>query len=358
MSGYEYGNARLRAMRSRLLSRRELIGLAEARSLPEFIGMFAQTSYRRSIELALVQASELESIYQALRHDFVETIVKIRGFYDDSERKLIDLILREYDVHNLKTVLRGLSHQAEQADIDGALLPTCDLPAGILEALLRASSPRGAIDLLATMRHPFAQPLLTLRAEQPGASLDQMEHALDRWRFDEARRALQHEQEEGKRVLAALRLENDIRNIMLVLRLIRYPAEQQALKIRLGHDGMEGILPAEGSIPVERLNRMLAAKRLSAALELLSDAPYIDALRAGMQAYDRSGQLSEIERGLRRFQLHWLSAQIVNDPLGIGVVLGYLAEKGNEVSNLRRAARGIQMRMAPGDIAVEMEFIE
>lgn len=357
MSGFEYGNARLRAMRSRLLPRGTLAQLAETRSLPEFIGLFAQTPYRKALEVALVQASDLESIYEALRRDFVDTIARVRGFYEGSERKLVDLILRQYDVHNLKTVLRGLSHHAQQVDIDTALLPTCDLPEPLLNELLRASSPRGAIDLLATIRHPFAQPLLALRAEQPGAELADMERALDRWRFTEAARALQGEQEEGRTVMAALRLDVDIQNILLALRLIRYPAEQQVLKMRLGRDGMDGIVPAVGTISVNQLDRMVATKSLNAAADLLADTPYHPALLEGRQVYSRSGQLSEYERALLRFRLHWHSAQLVRDPLGIGVVLGYLAEKANEVANLRRAARGVQMKQPPETIHMEMEFV-
>lgn len=357
MSGYEYGNTRLRAMRSRLLPRRTLQEMAEARSLPDFIGLFAQTPYRQSLEVALVQASDLQSIYEALRLDFVETVARVRSFYTGTERKLVDLILRQYDVHNLKTVLRGLSHHAEQVDIDSALLPDSDLPAPLLNELLRASSPRGAIDLLATVRHPFAQPLLQLRAERPGADLSEMERALDRWRFEEAARALQPEPEQGRRVLDALRLEMDILNVLLALRLIRYPDEQQVMKIRLGQDGLDGILPALGTIPAEQLNRMLATKSLSAAVEQLTGTQLAAPLQEGRRAYDRSGLLSEYERALRGYQLRWLSAQIVKDPLGIGVVLGFLAEKVNEISNLRRAARGVQMKQPPGNMLMEMELI-
>ncbi len=358
MSGFEYGNARLRAMRSRLLPRSMLAQLTETRSLPEFIGLFAQTPYRKSLEVALVQASDLESIYEALRRDFVDTIARVRGFYDGSERKLIDLILRQYDVHNLKTVLRGLSHHAQQIDIDTTLLPTCDLPEPLLNELLHASSPRGAIDLLATIRHPFAQPLLTLRAEQPGAELADMERALDRWRFNEAARSLQGEQEEGRTVMAALRHDVDIQNILLALRLIRYPAEQQVLKMRLGRSGLGGVVAAEGNIPIAQLERMIATKSLIAAIDLLAGTVYHAALQEGRLAYSRSSLLSEYERALLRYRLRWLSAQLVRDPLGIGVVLGYLAEKANEITNLRRAARGVQMKQPPEMIHVEMEFVQ
>lgn len=358
MSGYEYGNARLRAMRSRLLSRRELLELTEAKSLPELIGLIARTPYRKSLEVALVQASDLESVYEALRRDFVETIGKVRSFYDSREGKLVDLILRGYDVHNLKSVLRGLSHQVAQAEIARALLPTADLPAPLLNELLKASSPRDAIDLLATIRHPFAQPLLTLRAERPGADVAEMEHVLERWRFEEAMRRLQNEDDNGKRLLTALSQEADILNMLLVMRFIQQPAEQQALKAHVGKAGLEGLFPALGTLSVERLSRVYAAKSIREAVELLADTRYAPALQAGLRDFGRSGLLSDVELALTRYQLRWNAAQIVKDPLGIGVVMGYVALKISEIRNLRRIARGIQLKMTPGSIQAEMELAE
>lgn len=358
MKGYEYGNARLRAMRSRLLSRRELMDLAAAKSLPDLIIQISHTPYRKALEVSLVQTSDLESIYEALRCDFIETIAKVRSFYDGSERKLVDLILRAYDIHNLKTILRGLAHNVPRPEIETAMLPTTDLPAALLSELLRTSNPRGAIDLLATIRHAFAQPLLTLRAEHPGADLFDMEYALDCWRFTETTKALRSEDEGGRRVLLAQRLELDILNLLLVFRFIQSPTERQALKARLGEEGLGGLMPGTGNLSIDLLNRIGAVKNIRMAVDLLSETPYADAVRAGFLELERSGLISDMERALRRYQLLWNKSQLVKDPLGIGVVMGYLALKTNEINNLRRAARGIHMKQAPDAIQMGMELVE
>lgn len=358
MAGYEYGNTRLRAMRSRLLSRQALSELSEAASLPEFIGRLAQTTYRQALEVSLVQSSDLESIYATLRLDFVETASKIRSFYEGGERKLVDLIFRSYDVFNLKTILRGLTHQASRGDIDRALLPVGDLNETILNELLRASTMRGAIDLLATLRHPFAQPLLTLRAEQPGADLFDMERTLDRWRFNEAQRALKGQGDDRQTVLTALRMEMDLLNIMTVLRFVQSPADREVLRARLGDKPLETLFPALGLVSAQCLQEMFTTKTVKAGLDRLAGTSYETAARAGLTAYEQSGRLSEIEKWLHHGLFNWSVAQITKDPLGIGVVIGYLALKTNEINNIRRAARGIQFNMAHDAILEEMEFAE
>jgi vacuolar-type H+-ATPase subunit C/Vma6 len=67
MSGYDYGNARLRAMKSRLLSGRDLEALAEIGSLDGLIAALAKTVYRETVEIALVRASGLACVNEALR---------------------------------------------------------------------------------------------------------------------------------------------------------------------------------------------------------------------------------------------------------------------------------------------------
>ena len=53
MSDYDYGNARLRAMKSRLLSWRELETLINIDNLQGLIAALTKTAYRKPVEAAL-----------------------------------------------------------------------------------------------------------------------------------------------------------------------------------------------------------------------------------------------------------------------------------------------------------------
>jgi len=55
--------------------------------------------------------------------------------------------------------------------------------------------------------------------------------------------------------------------------------------------------------------------------------------------------------------LQWMMNQLTKDPLGIGVVLGYIALKTNEVSNIRWIARGIDLGLKAKVIRDELEMI-
>ena len=101
MSDYDYGNARLRAMKSRLLSRHELETLAGMESVPGLVSALTKTAYQPSIELSLTRVVGVEVIYLALRYDLLRTIGKVRSFFQHEAGERVTWLLRSYDVYKI-----------------------------------------------------------------------------------------------------------------------------------------------------------------------------------------------------------------------------------------------------------------
>ncbi|MBN1146158.1 MAG: V-type ATPase subunit [Anaerolineales bacterium] len=356
MSGYEYGNARLRAMKSRLLSRREMDALVEAGSIQGLIAALTGTAYRRSIEAALTRASGLACISEALHWDLIHTLGKVRAFYSDQAGEMVVVALRSYDLHNLKAILRGLSKNVAFGEILSVLAPIGELKDHVLAELASASNPRAAIDLMASMGLPFARPLLELRIEQPGADIPAMELALERWFFCEAYNYLQRERGNGGPLLPAIQLEADLANLLTVLRFVHSPEERKVLREWLHSDDLNLLFVGPGKLPFELLELAGNQDTINAAVETLSGTPYGPSLRTGLQAYARSMLLSEFEKQFKRLRLAWMSGQITRDPLGIGVLLGYSALKTSEVGNVRWIAHGFDLGLGKDAIRVELEY--
>ena len=78
MADFDYGNTRLRAMKSRLIPRRTLEGLAEAGSVQGLINALTDTAYREAVEAALVRLVGMDCLAEALRNDLVATVGKAR----------------------------------------------------------------------------------------------------------------------------------------------------------------------------------------------------------------------------------------------------------------------------------------
>lgn len=350
MEGYDYGNARLRAHKSRLLSRAEIEELAQVDTVHGLISYLLRTDYQKSVEAAMVRASGLECVAWALASNTVETLGRVRSFYSGSEGELVAILLRGYDVQNLTAVLNGLSKQAAPDEIVGALVPVGDLSAATLSQLARASEPREAIDLLATMRAPAARPLLKLRAERPGAGPFSMGLALSRWYYEE-------NMPQARGLLSsALELEADLINLMTIFRFAGAPFERQVLARRLGSDDLAKLLVGPGKLSFRQLVNAGKQESTKEAVDVLNETLYATPLLAGLERYQQSGHLSDIEKALRRFRLHWMGQLILKDPLGIGVVIGYVALKISEISNLRWIAHGLSLGLKEDTIKAELEF--
>ncbi|MFN2266476.1 MAG: V-type ATPase subunit [Anaerolineales bacterium] len=357
MSGYDYGNARLHAMKSRLLSRSEIEELVALDNLQVLIAALTKTAYRKSIGVALAHTSGMSCIAEALRNDLINTLGKIRKFYQGQAGEMVTVMLRRYDIKNLKAILRGMGKSVPAGEILASLLPIGELEYGTLTELARAPGPRAFIDLLASMGLPFAQPLLLLRSERPEVSTHEMELVLDQWYFQEAFQTCQHVRGGGSVLLFSLQLEADLTNLLTVLRFAHAPAERKVLKDWFDTGDLEGLFVGPGKLSFSLLADAGSQDTIESAIKILTETPYKAALNAGLQAYAQAARLSDFEKQLNRFRLNWMSRQFVNDPLGIGVFLGYLYLKVNEVSNIRWIAQAIQLEIKTNTIRSEMVFV-
>jgi V/A-type H+-transporting ATPase subunit C len=358
MSEFDYGNARLRARKARLLPRRTLEGLAEAGSLQGLLTALTNTVYRQAVEAALVRLTGMDALAEALRHDLVATLGNVRRFFAGRAGELAALTLRRYDLHNVKTVLRGLARHIPANEILASTLPVGDLGLADLTQLAGVADFRMAIDLLATWRTPLAQPLLELRARRPGADVPEMELALDRWHVHSALEVARAANEEGRPLLQALMLEADAANILTALRLIGVPEKAAILRQRFGTEDVTALFVGPGHVPFALLAQVAHQASIAQAVQILAQTPYGALLAQALESYTSSGRLSAFERALAQRQLQHAASLIAHDTLGIGVLLGYVALKTNEVANLRVIAQGLWLGHKPDRIRAELMFVE
>lgn len=356
MADFDYGNARLHAMKSRLLSRQTLEELAGVGSHATLISALTKTGYQEAIEVALVQFSGMEALNRARHTDLVNTIGKVRRFYHGNAADLVSWVLCRYDVDNVKTILRGLSQHVPADEVLSGTIPVGQLLPADLARLIRSANPRDAIDLLATWRIPLSQSLLALRAERPGAGLFEMELALESWYYRAAMRAADAHGSASLR--AALRLDADVTNILTALRLVGLTEATAFLRQRFNADDARPLLVGPGNIPLELLVEAAAQSSIRRAVNKLDDTPFGPMLAESFSQHAATGRLSEFEVILARRQLRHANSLLFSDPLGIGVMIGYLALKRVETNNLHRIALGVDMSEDPDRIRAELMFVD
>lgn len=357
MSDFDYGNARLHGMKSRLLTRPEMEELLAAGTVRGLINALTKTCYREAVELALVQFSDMAALNRAWRREWVNTLNKVQGFFHSGEAQdLLGWVAARYDVDNVKAVLRGLTQHVDANEILAGTLPVGRLTSADMARLSRLADARSAIDLLATWRDPLAKPLLRLRAERPGASLFQMELALERWYYRMAMAC--GDAREAAAFIRILRAKADGDNIMSALRLAGLPEATTFLRQYYGSDEAAPLLVGPGSIPWEVLNDSAAQTSIQRAVSKLAGTVYGEILSQALEQYRSSGLLSAFEAALTRYQLTLARSVLYTDPLGIGVAIGYLALKRNEINNLNRTAMGLAVGETADQIRTEIAFLD
>jgi len=315
---FGYVNARVRGLRSRLLPEGFLGEQVDAEGFAALSTALAQSPYARDLDEARGEHGPLAAVDAALARSFVRVTRLLLDSSKGAAHELIALLLRRYDLANLKAVVRGL-HAGRGADETMvAVLPAGALNASVLRAMAGADDAAAAGQVLAIARHPLAEAFRKAAAAyREDGDLLRFEVALDRafhalWAADVERLPAPA----GFRRWA--RAEIDATNLRTALKLRGRPTDAGDFFLAGGRD----LTPAAYA-RVAALPRGEPLPQLTGAL-----APVSGAVDAG----DVEARLSRaLDVVLRRLSL---------DPLDVGLVADYLRRKERETAQLRLLARG------------------
>lgn len=356
MTDFDYPNARIKAMASHLLTRMDFIHLASSASLQELVGKLLRTSYRKSVEVAILRSGDVIGLESGLQQGLKETFIRVRGFFKDEDRPVYNFVMRRYDIDNIKTILRGVSRRIAPLEIESALVPVAQLSLPVLKRLTQAASLREVVDHLASIGAELAAPLTSIRSHTP-EDLFWMELSLEKWYFRRAFSEVSTFPGSETVLKETLVVEADLTNLFTVHRFVHSPQDKEATLERLKIRDVDTLFVEPGIISINQLSRSIAEVSLERCINHFSATPYYPFLKEGFDAYQRTKLLSELEKPLRLYQykrrIHWYA----HDPLGIGVLLGYVTLKVNEISNLRWIAHGLYFGMDQEVIRKELEIL-
>jgi vacuolar-type H+-ATPase subunit C/Vma6 len=151
---------------------------------------------------------------------------------------------------------------------------------------------------------------------------------------------------EAEALMALTLLEIDCNNILTALRLQRSPRDGTTASVFF----------LEGGKAVNRtlFEELSTAADESAAIGRLKDLGVGEPFRAALAEHRRSGTLSPFEKEAHRFLTRQARNWSARDALGIGVALGYIWEKSQEVSDLRLLCRAKEVGMPKETLAAEL----
>ncbi len=371
---YGYINARVRAMKSRLLSRRTYGELLGRTSIDELLAALAQTPYRASMEAALARETGWAALRDALRRDLTSHLGRVRAMVmdqpDSEPAQLVRILLARWDRTNLLAVLRvQIQGPAGVGGLDGTgtgtLAPVGELDETALTGLLHQPDLRAMIDLATQWRLPYAAALRHALPEVAARGDPAiLEAALDRQHAEhiQAWLAALKPSDNVNLVRQVVAWERDLTNLLAALRLRQarlreYPGGRPARLPAEGAEAAAWYLPG-GLLPQELLAGLLDEPDAHRVYDLLAQAQSTGPWRPALTAWVEHGSLTGLQRALERELTERLVELFRHDPLTIAPVIAYIAAKENEARNVRLIAAGLVHGLPREQVAAELYIRE
>jgi len=357
--GYDYGNARLRARRSRLLTESDYVSLLDEPTIDGVISALTDTPYKEAVDAALVRFDGVECVFEAVRRHLTATLQTVRSFYAGEPGDLIDLLLRHWDRHNLLTILRGHSQGVAQETITSLLIPAGQLDEAALRELARQPDMNAVIDLMLLWQLPHARALHAVRREGT-PTLDRLELALDRSHYAALQDALEPARGNRRLVLEYIGTEVDQINMRMVLHLAEEPHLMDTVQRRYQLRNLRDLfVEFADALSARRLANWAAdSASLQEVVQRLESTRYGDALSAAWRrARTSRAAVAALERALEQWRAAHIAAMFTRDPLGIAIPIGYMGSKEMEATNLRLIAQAVALSMDRAQVRRELIII-
>lgn len=313
---YGFLNAKVRAMRSALLTEALFRNLAGSKGFQEFLNLLHQTHYRNLAEKGRTAAPE--TLESELFRDEVERIHHLEHYSEGDVRRFISLFLQRYEAERLKIILRYRDSVTPDEFPWMRERIAFNLP---VDALLSAKRFDEVLYFLEGT--PFEDDLR--QVSSPSDNKFSVETAIDQGVFErlwDAVSALgKKDADIAGRILG---IEVDLRNLEAIGRFRRYyqiPAGRMT----------ELFLPRGYRLNVERLITIASGGSLS---DTLSGVLKESRLRT-TESQDDNDDIALIEHSLYNVLLTEAKRAFGQFPFSIGSLMGYLTLLRIESRNLR-----------------------
>ncbi len=332
MTGFDYGNARLRVRAASWLTASGYRGLLGATSIDGMLGSLAQQDYSEDVAAAMGRYRGVRRLDEAVRTHLSRQLTDVLSFYSGGPALRLQTYVSRWDIRNVRSILRDLTRRGQQNPSIATLVTAGAFDAQALEEIAAQRDVRAAVDLLSVWGLPSPAIVRQLRHAMPDfvetGDILVLERALDDGLGEIAGAA----QDDGDLVARFLAREVDRINLTSLLR----------LRVDAG--------PATGAADISSVVGGSVSPNVWADLADVDDATLAEQLSHRLAAAWRPAITEWFEhRDLARLETSLDHAAAVEsialfrtgDPLGIEIPLGFIGQQEAEAANLRLVGRAV-----------------
>lgn len=343
---YGYSNARVKAMKGLLLNGSTLNELIRVGSIEAMVELLQRTGYKNDLVSASTEYSGSVLIELAASRNFARAVQKLIRLTPKEDRTAVRALLVKWDLMNLKTMMHAKRLKRGYEEVRPYLFPVGGLSEDDFKRIVKADerdifrevkrTELGEQMLSTSTAHFSKQMWDTFKSAMRSLnSFMQMETIVDAYMYLLMDKALA---DVGGREINAVReilkREIDAKNIMIIERLKKHKSERKKITDSLIRGGTLGD---------SLVGRIIEAKDLAAVVTLVkSKFPQLSV----KENMDLAGLEIALEKAIAAQKL----ASFHRSILSVGVILGFLLIKEEEISNLRKIAKGKEFNLPENDV--------
>ena len=326
---YPYACARVRAKKAALLTKDNYpkLLMMDLNEIGRFLG---ETQYN-------VEMTELASRYEGVdlielgtSRNLARVYNDILGFTKGELREMVASYLARWDVWNIKTILRGKFYGAKIEDIREDLVPAGALREEHLDALIALESVAEVLE--AVKKHEGIEIPEDVMAEyQTTGRLSPVEDYLDKIYYARLLKAIDVSSKPGKLLLAFVRKEIDMTNLITLLKLKKDKISPGRISAYLIEGGDE--------LNLRELERLAATESFETLVSELSPFSFYEEMRDALERAKETGSLNDVSLAAKKHLMSRAERFSRLYPLSVLPIIDFMIRKKTEVDNIRIVAR-------------------
>jgi V/A-type H+-transporting ATPase subunit C len=323
VSGYAAISARVRAMYSSLLSAQDFSRLNEAPDFPSLIGQLKQTAYGPYLESLKDKDLTPRKVDLQIKGRLADSYYSVIHIAPEQTRSLLKQLYRNFEVGNLKAVLRGIVTDPTWDRIREVLFPLGTMTVLPAQAMVEAGSIGSAVELLKNTVYDETLSF-AMKRYSTEQNLFPLEVALDLfyWRqlWQEAKRLQGLDRDQALRIIGSLM---DMNNLMWVIRYRVYHnlSEEELINYTL---------PFGFHVHDEDIRAIAAGVDIASVVERV----YPAVTDVGVLLAEPRSGLPQLEIKLKRHVMKQCLAAFSGNPFHIGIPLAFLILSDLEIQDL------------------------
>lgn len=322
---YGYSSARVKAMESRLIGKKTMQEIINAKDASTIIAILFQGDYKKDLEEFGGLEIKGELIDFALSKNFAKNVAKLIQVSPTTERKLMRAIEGKWDLYNVKTAIEAKDRKLSYDAIARYLIDYGIYDLTFIKDLMREESIEGMLNKC-MINSPYRDILKeSLESYKKSKSAVDAVTAIDKNYYKHLGSIIISLRVIDNSSARIIKMDIDMKNILLMIKAKRLGAKFS--------DIAAGMIES-GSIPVSELEQIYTGSKdiptMVMQIKQYDLKPAADLFRSG-----KSNQLLLFEIGLRN-SIFENSMRLLNHSiLSFGSILAYSYMKEIEVFTLR-----------------------